>query len=99
MADHNNGSALFVNLPSKDLTDVSSGFGVQGSRRLVCEKDGRIPSKSARDRNALFFTGAERVRLLMKLVTKVELKEQVSRHFPPSRGGRIANLETERHIV
>src|SRR5437016_14581675 len=75
VAHHDNSSSMLIHLASKDLTNVSSRFGVQGSRRLICEQNWGIPGESARNGNALLFTWAERLGLLMKLVTKAELKE------------------------
>jgi hypothetical protein len=99
MADHDNSSPLFINLSAKNLTNVSSRFGVQGSRRFIGKKNRRVTRQGPCDRHSLFFSGAEFVGLLMELAAQAELHEQITRHFSSLEQGGVANLQTERHVI
>src|SRR6266404_616874 len=99
VAHDNDGSPVLANLISKNFADVLSGLGIERGGWLVREKDRRISRQGARDGDALLFSGAEFVRLLMELVAQAELKEKIASHFHATWLTGIADFEPYGHVV
>jgi hypothetical protein len=69
VAHDNYGSPVLDDLISKNFTDVPSSQSIEGGRRFICEKNGRIPCQRSCNRNALLLSGAEIVRFVLQPFT------------------------------
>lgn len=75
MRYHNDQAILCDTL--QQIHHLNACFGVQRTRRFICEKNIRIIHKRPRNRNALHLTAGHLIRLFMQLIPKTDLFQRL----------------------